>query len=123
MFVLPSSIEGLPISLLEAMKLGTPVLASDIAPNLEIGLDEASYFPLGDVQKLAARLCELAALTPEARTIIGRRLRNACARYDWDVIAESTMKVLERAAELRDLGMAQLKDRRMGPRLGAYFRR
>lgn len=97
-FVLPSSHEGLPISLLESMKLGTPVLASDIPANLEIGLDAACYFPVGDVETLAVRLRELAEVTPDARSIIAQRLRNSCARYDWDGIAESTFKVLARAA-------------------------
>jgi glycosyltransferase involved in cell wall biosynthesis len=93
MFVLPSSHEGLPISLLEAMKLGTPVLASDIPANLEIGLDASCYFPVGDAQTLTGRLRELAQLTPVARGIIAQRLRNSCGRYDWDGIAESTLKV------------------------------
>jgi glycosyltransferase involved in cell wall biosynthesis len=120
-FVLPSSHEGLPISLLEAMKLGTPVLASNIPANLEVGLDEASYFRVGDVQTLAGRLTELAALDPHSRAAIGQRLRNSCARYDWDAIAESTLKVLQRAA-----GRTQLEiesDRRVPPRLGESFRR
>lgn len=34
-FVLPSTIEGMPISLVEAMSFGTPTLSSDIDPNVE----------------------------------------------------------------------------------------
>ena len=123
-FVLPSSHEGLPISLLEAMKLGTPVLASAIPANLEMGLDEASYFRVGDVTTLAASLVELAALTAESRAMIGQRLRNACARYDWDLIAESTLKVLKRAAgESRAASRLPFPDRRVAPRMGASYRR
>jgi glycosyltransferase involved in cell wall biosynthesis len=122
-FVLPSSHEGLPISLLEAMKLGTPVLASDIPANLEMGLDESSYFPVGGVQLLAHRLGELAELTPEARAMIGRRLCNACDRYDWDLIAESTFRVLERAAGTGHIALPPLADRRVAPRLGESYRR
>lgn len=94
-FVLPSSHEGMPISLLEAMKLGTPVLASNIPANLEVALDEASYFRVGDTRTLATRMQELAGLTDDGRAAIGQRLRAACKRYDWDSIAESTFKVLE----------------------------
>jgi glycosyltransferase involved in cell wall biosynthesis len=97
-FALPSSHEGLPISLLEAMKLGTPVLASDIPANREMGLDETCYFPVGDTETLSERLRELAEATPEARAIIAKRLRAACVRFNWDTIAESTMQVMKRAA-------------------------
>jgi glycosyltransferase involved in cell wall biosynthesis len=97
-FALPSSHEGLPISLLEAMKLGTPVLASDIPANLQTGLDPASYFRVGDVAMLATRLGEIAGAAPEERAALGEQLRHACIPYDWDLIAASTMKVIERAA-------------------------
>lgn len=94
-FALPSSHEGLPIPLLEAMKLGTPVLASNIPANLEMRLEEACYFPVGDTAALARRLGEFATFSAEQRALIGQRLIESCARYDWDVIAESTMHVLE----------------------------
>jgi len=122
-FVLPSSHEGLPISLLEAMKLGTPSLASDIPANLETELDQSCYFRVGDVETLAVRLREMAQLSPEAREIIAQRLRNSCARYDWDAIADATLKVLERVVgPSADLTKSQL-ERRVPPRLGESYRR
>jgi glycosyltransferase involved in cell wall biosynthesis len=121
-FVIPSSHEGLPISLLEAMKLGTPVLASDIPANLEVGLDKNSYFRVGDIQTLATRLDELAALSPEEREQMGKLLTKSCDRYDWDAIAESTLKVLERASGGRQVVLLP-SDRRVAPRLGPSYRR
>jgi glycosyltransferase involved in cell wall biosynthesis len=94
-FALPSSHEGLPIALLEAMKIGIPVVASNIPANREVGLDDSCYFPVGDTQALAARLRERAATTPEEREVIAQKLQLSCGRYDWDVIAKLTMQVLD----------------------------
>lgn len=92
MFVLPSSHEGLPIALLEALSYGLPVLASDIPANMEVGLPDEHYFPLGDVSKLAVRLREFAArpLTSEEKDA---RRRWVADRFDWRRIAEQTMNV------------------------------
>jgi glycosyltransferase involved in cell wall biosynthesis len=91
-FVLPSSHEGLPIVLLEALSFGCRVLASDIPANLEVGLARSSYFPVGDVDSLARDLSDLARLADgieerEART------RFVASRYDWDAIAKTTLGV------------------------------
>jgi hypothetical protein len=63
-------------------------------------LVEASYFQVGDTLALAWRLHELAAITAEKRALIGKRLIESCARFDWDIIAKSTLEVMERAAGL-----------------------
>jgi glycosyltransferase involved in cell wall biosynthesis len=92
-FVLGSSHEGLPIVVLEALSHGLPVLASDIAANLEIGLDPPSYFPLGDITALAAAL-ERIATTRSADAWPG--VAPALSRkYDWDAIAERTHRVYD----------------------------
>lgn len=89
-FVLPSSHEGLPIALLEALSYGLPVLASDIPANLELGLSAERYFPLGSIDELAdrIRLQSLKALIPVAC----ESSRDWVAqRYDWHDIAEKTL--------------------------------
>ncbi|PKO34830.1 MAG: glycosyl transferase [Betaproteobacteria bacterium HGW-Betaproteobacteria-7] len=91
-FVLPSSHEGLPIALLEALSFGLPVIASDIPANLEVGLPEDSYFPLGAVDALSGRLKAFAKRVPFQQERNQRRVWVA-ARYDWDAIATRTFDV------------------------------
>ena len=89
LFVLPSSHEGMPIALLEAMGFGLPVLASDIVPNRELRLAEEDYVPLGDIETLARKMGErLAAPLPEAESkALAARI---AATYSWSGIAQKT---------------------------------
>jgi len=88
-FVLPSSHEGLPIALLEALSYGLTAVASDIPANLEVDLPPENYFPLGDVETLAQRIVHFAAQPITAEEQVSRRDWVA-QRYDWDDIAQKT---------------------------------
>jgi glycosyltransferase involved in cell wall biosynthesis len=94
-FVLPSSHEGLPIAMLEALSYGLPVLASDIPANLEVGLPPSSYFPVGNVAALGERLCALAAMTEHPAAREARR-RWVADTYNWERIARQTYAVYRR---------------------------
>ena len=79
-YCLPSSHEGLPIALLEAMSYKVPVVVSDIPANLEVGLPKEDYFPCGDVKALAGKLQE----------VVSKPLKPVdydMGKYDWDKIA------------------------------------
>ena len=56
LYVLPSEIEGLPISLLEAMSYGNCVLASDIPENLEALNGHGYTFKSRDIKDLKEAL-------------------------------------------------------------------
>jgi glycosyltransferase involved in cell wall biosynthesis len=84
LFVLPSFNEGLPISALEAVNCGTPILLSDIPANRDICLPPENYFPVGDVDALAAALARPAAELRIDGDIVRRR-------FDWATIARDTL--------------------------------
>ena len=80
-YCLPSSHEGLPIALLEAMSYGVKVIVSDIPANKEVGLPESDYFPVGNVD----------ALTEKLKTVMNQPLQHIdydMKKYDWEKIAD-----------------------------------
>jgi glycosyltransferase involved in cell wall biosynthesis len=92
-FVLPSDLEGLPLVLLEALNMGCPIIASDIAPHLEVlGESEPGrrIVPRGDTAALAAALSE--AFTDRDEAVAGvQACRDAILdRFDWDEVAART---------------------------------
>lgn len=94
-FILPSSHEGLPIALLEALSYGVPVLASAIPANLEIGLQSTNYFPLGDIDELGRRMKTVSEQKMDSASKAERR-RWVAERYDWDRIAVQTLDLYSR---------------------------
>lgn len=85
-YCLPSSHEGLPISLLEAMSYRVPVVVSDIPANLEVGLDASCYFPVGNVDALAEKLQK--NLDEPYHSV-----DYDISKYDWDIIANQVASI------------------------------
>jgi glycosyltransferase involved in cell wall biosynthesis len=102
LFVLPSTHEGLPIALLEALSYGLPSIASDIPANVEVNLPKHQYFEVGNVDDLSE--CLIRAATQSRPADFREQLQDwVRSKYDWDPIARSTLSVY-RAACARRLG-------------------
>lgn len=107
-FVLPSSHEGLPIAMLEALSYGLPVLASNIPANLAVGLAPSNYFPIGDVAILSTKLLELAEL-PSSESASDSRARWVTRQFDWEQIARRTLAFYRSVLLARDFRLAPPK--------------
>jgi glycosyltransferase involved in cell wall biosynthesis len=93
-FVFPSLVENSPITLLEAMSHGAPVLASDIPTMRELGGDVAKYFEPHSAQEMARAIATL--LADEALLTKLRGLGPERARlYDWDHFSEKLVRLYQ----------------------------
>jgi len=89
LYVLPSEIEGLPISLLEAMSFGLCAVTSDIPESVSVTQNiYGRTFQNKDSNDLANTLEEL-ILNPQAVKSIGQKSRQHVKKYyNWDRITE-----------------------------------
>ena len=93
LFVLPSDVEGMALTLLEAMSFGNCCLVSDIKENTEVVEEHAVTFRKGDVEDLKRKLSELLN-SPERVEAIRRESQEfICAKYNWDEVVTETLKL------------------------------
>ncbi len=106
--VLPSHTEGTPLSIVEAMAQGIPVVATNVGgiPDM-LGLDAGLLVPVGDVGALAGAMTRLAG-DPALRASMGRAGR---ARYEatyspqavLPLLLETYQRLLDRAETVPQL--------------------
>lgn len=94
-FLLPSHLEGMANSLLEAMSFGNCCLVSDIPENTEVVEEHAVWFETGNILQMKEKLQELLDF-PE---LVDSYRRTAAAfilkRYNWDTIVEQMLEIYQ----------------------------
>ncbi len=95
-FVLPSHFEGLPMSVIEAMLCGLPVVATDIRGPREQVVDGETglLVPAGSVAPLAGALARLATDPALRSRMGGAGLARALANFREDAVVERTLTAL-----------------------------
>lgn len=92
-YCLPSRVEGMPLSLLEAMSYSNCCLVSDIPECTEVCGENAVCFKSGDVRDLKSKLSHLLSDSSETARYKATARDFVCSKYNWDKIVEQTLKV------------------------------
>ncbi len=96
-YVLPSDLEGMPLSLLEAMSYGNCCVTSDIEECAEVVEDKAVVFRKGDVAELREKLQGLCDDAEAVARYKGEAAEFICRKYSWDDVSEKTVKLYRKA--------------------------
>jgi len=107
-FVSASRGEGLPVSVMEAMVSGCPVILSDIPPHRELA-DGAGFIPLiapGDVDGFAREIRRYRHMTSAERIEMGRRSReHIVARFSLPIMHAGTETVYREVVKPADTNL------------------
>ena len=94
-YALPSDLEGMPLSLLEAMSYGNCCLTSDIAECAEVVEDKAILFKKSDIDDLKEKLQYVCDNPDAAKKLKDRAADFICSKYNWDDVVEQTLKLYQ----------------------------
>lgn len=92
-YVLPSDLEGMPISLLEAMSYGNCVVTSDIPECTEVVGEYGLSFKKGNADDLAEKLqyvCDNPEVVEEYKQKASDYI---CKKYNWDNVVRETLQL------------------------------
>ncbi len=89
LYVLPSDIEGMPMSLLEALSYGNQCLVSNIPENTEVITKDCYTFEKSNVNDLANKLIEILNLNVNTH-------QKFMQVYSWDDVVNRTLDLYER---------------------------
>lgn len=95
LYVLPSDLEGMPLSLLEAMSYGNCCVVSDIPECTEVVEDHSVIFPKGDVAALTACLQLLCSDEKQVQSYRQGASDFICAKYNWDDVTKKTLELYQ----------------------------
>lgn len=100
LYVLPSEIEGMPLSLLEAMSYGCLCLTSDIKENTDVTGECGFSFKVTDVDALTGALNDMVSKIADLRSSEQYCLKHiqgyVLNKYSWDDVVEKTLKIYRR---------------------------
>ena len=99
LLILPSTLEGLSITLLEGMSYARCCLVSDIPPNCEAGADCARYFASGDAADLARKLEDLLGDSQQRQRLGEAAQQHVMRNYAWERVTESTAALYHEIVE------------------------
>ncbi|MBE6679123.1 MAG: glycosyltransferase family 4 protein [Ruminococcaceae bacterium] len=91
LYVLPSDLEGMPLSLLEAMSYGNMCLTSDIAECADVIGECGATFKRGDVSDLKKTLQKLCDDPDSVKSYKDMAADYICSKYNWDDVTEQTL--------------------------------
>lgn len=94
-YTIPSDLEGMPLSLLEAMSYGNCCLTSDIAECAEVVEDKAILFKKSDTGDLKEKLQYICDNPDTVRKLKSGVVDFICQKYNWDDVVEQTLKLYQ----------------------------
>lgn len=95
-YVLPSDLEGMPISLLEAMSYGNCCVVSSIPECTEVVQDKAVVFEQGNADALKNTLQSLCDNPDTVQKYKNGASDYICSKYNWDDVVDKTLELYER---------------------------
>lgn len=95
-YCLPSDLEGMPLSLLEAMSYGNCVLGSDISEIAEVVEDKAKLFRKSDSKDLLDKLQWLLDNPDVVKIHKEKASKFICDKYNWDAVVANTLDLYKK---------------------------